>query len=80
MAGRVVLLVPDDRDPAAVAADGVALRHGVEGVVGTLAVDVGLQREQQRRDRRLGEDHDVIHAAQRGQELGAIAPRSDDRP
>jgi hypothetical protein len=43
-------------------------------------VDVGLQREQQRRDRRLGEDHDVIHAAQRGQELGAIAPRSDDRP
>ena len=72
IARRVILGIADDGDAAAVAADGLALGHGVDGVVGPLAVHVGLQREQQRRDRRLGEDDDVVDAAQRGDELGAI--------
>ena len=35
-------------------------------------MDVGPQREQQRRHGRLGKDDDVVDAAQRGDELGAI--------
>ena len=42
--GRVILRVADDRDAAAVGADGLALRHRVDGVVGALAVDVRLQQ------------------------------------
>ena len=55
VAGRVILRIADDGDAPAVAADGLALGHGVDGVVGPLAVHVGLQREQQRRHGRLRE-------------------------
>ena len=56
--------------------DDVALGHGVDGVVGALAVHVGQQREQ-RAHGRLGEDDDVVHAAQRRHELGAVGRRQD---
>ena len=79
VAGGVILRVADDRDAAAVAADGVALGHGVDGVVGPLAVHVGPQRQQKRRDGRLGKDRHVVHAAERGDELRAIR-RRQDRP
>ena len=49
IARRMILRIADDGDAAAVAAHGLALGHGLHGVVGPLAVDVRLQREQQRR-------------------------------
>ena len=75
----MILRIADDGDAAAVAAHGLALGHGVDGVVGPLAVHVRPQREQQRRDGRLGKDDDVVDAAQRRDELGAIR-RRQDRP
>ena len=71
----MILRIADDGDAAAVGADGVALGNGVDGVVGALAVHVGLQQLEQRRHRRLGKDHDVIDRAQRGHQLGAIGLR-----
>ena len=53
IARRMILRIADDGDAAAVGAHGVALGHGVDRVVGALAVHVGLQQLEQRRDRRL---------------------------
>ena len=72
VACRVILRVADNRDTAAVAFDDVALGDRVERVVGALAVDVRLQRFEQRADGRLGKDDDVVDAAQRRDELGPI--------
>ena len=44
VARRVILRIADDGDAAAVGADDLALGHGVDGVVGALAVHVGLQQ------------------------------------
>ena len=51
IARGVVLGVADDGDAAAVGARRFALGHGVDGVVGALAVDVGPQQLEQRRRR-----------------------------
>ncbi len=68
----MVLGIADDGDAPAVAAHGLALGHGVDGVIGALAVDVRLQLEQQRRHGRFRKNDDVGDAAQGGDELGPI--------
>ena len=67
--------VADDGRAAAVGRDDGALGHGVDRVVGALAVHVRLHERQQRLDRRLAEHDDVVDAAKAGDELGAVAPR-----
>ena len=71
---RVVLRIADDGDAAAVGAHGVALGHGVDGVVGALAVHVRLQQLEQRRDGGLGEDRP------RSRRRAAPPPARRDRP
>ena len=74
----MILWIADDGDAAAVPADDLALGHAVDGVVGAFAVNIGLQREQQPGDGRLGKHHDVVDAADRGDQLRAIA-RAENR-
>ena len=52
---RVILRIADDRDAAAVGADRLALRHGIDRVVRALAVHVRLESRQQALDGRLAE-------------------------
>ena len=68
----MIFWIADDGNAAAVAEDGLALRHGVNGVIGTLAVDVGFQRQQQGRHGWLRKYDDVIHAAQGCHEFRTI--------
>ena len=73
----MVLRVADDGGPTTVREDNLALGHGVDGVVGALAVHVRTQGMEQRTDRRPGEDHHVVDASHRGHELRAIVSRHD---
>src|SRR5215813_4194566 len=75
--GSVVLPVPDDRDPAPIRACRVALGNGVQGVVGPLAMDVGLEAQEARHDVGLVEDEDMVDAAERRDDLGALEMRED---
>ena len=43
-----------------------SLRHSLGGVVGAFCVDIRAQFFQKRFDVGFGEEHDVIHAAKRG--------------
>ena len=72
--------VADDRDTATVAANRIALGHGVDRVVGPLAMHVGTQRQQKRRDVGFRKDRDVVHAAQGGDELRPISRGQDGLP
>ena len=52
--------------------DDLAFRHGVDGVVGALAVHVGFDLPQQAFDGQLGKDDHVVGGTKRRHELGAI--------
>jgi hypothetical protein len=67
--------VADDGCASAVGRDDAALGNSVDRVVGALAVHVRLHELQQRLHRGLAEHDDVVHAAQRRDELGAIHGR-----
>ena len=54
----MVLWIADDRRAAAVRLHRCALRHGIDSVVGALAVDVGAEALDQRLHRCAAEDHD----------------------
>ena len=65
VARRVVLRIADDRGPPAVRGDHGAFGHRLHGVVGALAVHVGLEEPQQSLDGSIGEHDHVVDAAQR---------------
>src|SRR5438094_764973 len=73
VARRMILGVADNRRPAAVADDDVALGHGLDGVVGPLAVHVGPKRGEQRARARFRKYDDVVDAAERGHQLRPVA-------
>ena len=74
----MILRIADDGGAAAVAAHRLALRHGFHGVVGALAVHVGLAAASSSGVTvGSGKIDDVVDAAQRGDELGAIRGRQD---
>ncbi len=64
----------------AVGFDDRAFGHGVHCVVRPLAVHVGLQRLEQRPDGEFREQHDVVHAAQRGNQFRAAGAVQDGSP
>ena len=63
--------IADDGDANAETRGDGALGNGVGGVIGALGVDVGAQIFQQGFDVGFGEEHDVVHAAECGNELRA---------
>ena len=52
-------------------------RHGLDGVVGALAVHIGLDRLKHVPDRLATEDHHVVHAPDGRDELRAVERRHD---
>ena len=72
--------VADDGDAPAVGTDDVALGHGVDGVVGALAMDVRMQQLEQRTHGGFGKDDDEVHAAKRRHELGPMLGRQHGTP
>src|SRR5690606_29365148 len=77
LAGVMILGVADNRRASTVAAHGLALRNGVDRVVGALAVHVGAQRLEQRRHRVVVEEDDGVDAAQGVHEFGPLEARHD---
>ena len=71
----MTLGVADDRRPTAIGTDGRTLRHGVERVVGPLAMDIRLNRREQTVDCVVAEDHDVGDAPYRVDHLRSIDKR-----
>jgi hypothetical protein len=76
----VVLRIAHDGDAAAVGAHGVAFGHGVGGVVGPLAVHVGLEQTEQPVDIRIREHDHVVDALDGRHHLGALGRREDRTP
>ena len=68
----MVLWIAHDGDPPAVTLHHLPLRHGLRGVVGPLAVNVGLEGQEEIVHRVLGEDHHPVDRVKRGHQQGAI--------
>ena len=75
----MVLGVAGDGDPPAVGADLRGLGDGLRRVVGALHLHVGPERADDRHDVLRLEQDDVVHAAERRDDLGALG-RGDDGP
>ena len=76
----MILGVADDGDTAAIRGNGFAFGHRFGRVVSPLAMDVGFQKSQERRDGRFGEHDHVVDTADRRDDLGAIGCRKNGAP
>src|SRR5580704_5305398 len=73
LARRVILAVADNRHPDTELRRGGTLRNGIRRVVCALGMDIGAQYFQKRFHVGFGEEHDVIYALERRDELRARA-------
>ena len=64
--------IADDGDAPAVGEDRLTFGNSLDRVVRSLAVDIWVEQLEKWCDRPLGKDRDVVHASNRGDELGAI--------
>src|SRR5688572_4690574 len=82
----MILRISDDDDAPAVRLHDLRFRHGLFGVVRSLAVEVGLQSLKHPRRAALAEDRDVRDSANRRNDLRPLplrhdrTPRAFDRP
>jgi hypothetical protein len=68
----MLLLITDDDRPAAVRLNDPPFRDRVDSVIGTLAMDIGLEQQEQPLNGRIAEDDDIVNAAEGRQDLGAF--------
>src|SRR5713101_80897 len=72
----MILRVTCDRHSTAVRSYHIAFRNRVFGVVSPFSVNVRLEREQQFRDCRLGENGDEVDRSEGRNDLGALILRN----
>src|SRR6266853_5461246 len=72
IARRVRLGVADNRDPPAISTHDRPLGHGVDRVIGALAMHVGLEECEQPLHVGIGKESHVIDAAKSRHEFGTI--------
>jgi hypothetical protein len=76
----VLFLVTDNDRAAAIGLHDAALRNGIDSVVGTLAVHLGLQQQQQALGGSVAEHHDIVDRLKCGNDFGPLARWHDRSP
>ena len=72
LAGGVILGIANDGDAASVLAEGVALRHGVSGIVSAFGLDVGVNLANDGAHVGFGKDDDGVDVSQGGDDFCAF--------